>query len=94
MIVNNAHARAAQWWMAKVENLVISQVISRERRGLGANHLACIGLKPTRSAYFGSDGSKKVRDKFPPLHFVQAYNRFHFIGFFELFFFFATLSKC
>ena len=76
-----------RWWTAKVEHLVIS----RERRRLGANRLPCIGLYPTRSAYFGSDGCKKAKSEFPPFHLVQTYITLHFIGFFELSFFFATL---
>ena len=55
----------------KVENLVIS----RKRRRPGANRLPCIGLNPTRPAYFGSDGCKKVRNEFPLLQLVQTYIR-------------------
>ena len=56
-----------QWWTGKVETCVITW----ERRCPGANCLAWIGLNPTRIAYFGSDGCKKVRSEFPPLHLVH-----------------------
>ena len=67
VIVNSEQAQAAQYgygvngaWTAKVENLVIS----RERRHLSANRLPCIGLNPTRSSYFGSDGMQKGQKQF------------------------------
>ena len=73
----------------KVENLVIS----RKRRCAGANHLPCIGLNLTRSAYFGSDGCKKVRNKFPPLNLVQIFTLYYitFHWLLRTFPFFATL---
>ena len=45
------------------------EVLYLEKEGvLALIALPCIGLNPTRSAYFSSDGCEKVRNEFPPLH--------------------------
>ena len=59
--------------MVEVEKLVIPQ----ERRRLGANRLLCIDLNQTRRAYFGTNDCRKVKNKFPLLHFVPTYIRLH-----------------
>ena len=68
-IVNNAHARAAQYGADGEQQKLKS--LSREKRRLGANRLPCIGLNPTRSAYSGLDVCKTVRNKFPPCKNVR-----------------------
>ena len=61
-IVNSAYEQAAQY------GVEIYLAISQERKCFGDNRLPCIGLNPTKSAYFGSDECKTVRNEFPLLH--------------------------
>ena len=77
--MNIAHAQAAQYGVDGGRQ-ELKTWLSRERRRVGANRLPCTGLNPTRSAYFDSDGCKKVRNEFPSLHLVQTYITLDYIS--------------
>ena len=70
-IVNIAHAQLLQYGVDSGQQKLKTWLYLQKEGSLGANRLPCIGLNPTRSAYFGSDGCKMVRNEFPPLHLVQ-----------------------